>query len=70
MQIIPTYKEFVKILNNNLGKDHDLYVQSDTLLADIFNSFWDKCLVINGFDPAPFLSAPRLVWQAALKKPK
>ena len=40
------------------------------LLANIFNNFWNKCLVINGFDPAPFLSAPRLVWQAALKQPK
>ena len=29
----------------NLGKDNDLYVQSDTLLlADVFNNFRNMCL--------------------------
>ena len=53
----------------NLGEYHDLYVQSDTaLLADVFESFRDKCIEIYEFDPACFLSAPGLAWQARLKK--
>ena len=53
----------------NLGEYHDLYVQSDTtLLADVFESFRDKCLEIYELDPAHFLSAPVLAWQACLKK--
>ena len=53
----------------NLGEYHDLYVQSDTLLlADVFENFRDKCIEIYELDPAHFLSAPRLAWQACLKK--
>ena len=53
----------------NLGEYHDLYVQSDTaLLADVFESFRDKCIEIYELDPAHFLSAPGLAWQACLKK--
>ena len=45
-----------------------MYVQSDTaLLADVFESFRDKCLEIYELDPAHFLSAPGLAWQACLK---
>ena len=47
----------------NVGKYHDLYVQSDTLLlADVFENFRDKCLEIYELDPAHFLSAPGLAW--------
>ena len=53
----------------NLGEYHDLYVRSDTtLLADVFESFRDKCLEIYERGPAHFLSAPGLAWQACLKK--
>ena len=53
----------------NLGEYHDLYVQSDTaLLADVFENFRDKCIEIYELDPAHFLSAPGLAWQACLKK--
>ena len=53
----------------NLGEYHDLDVQSDTaLLLDVFESFRDKCLEIYELDPAHFLSAPGLAWQACLKK--
>ena len=53
---------------DNLGQYHDLYVQSDTaLLADVFESFRDKCLDIDKLDPAYFLSAPGLSWQSGLK---
>ena len=55
----------------NLGEYHDLYVQRDTLLsADVFENFRDKCIEIYGLDPAHFLSAPGLAWQACLKKSK
>ena len=53
----------------NLGEYHDLYVQSDTLLfADVFEKFRETYLEIYQLDPAHFLSAPGLVWQACLRK--
>ena len=46
-----------------------MYVQSDTLsLADAFENFRDKCIEIYKLDPAHFLSALGLAWQACLKK--
>ena len=55
-------KRVFKNLNNkNLGDDHDLYVQSDTLLlADVFENFRNKCIEISELNPAHFLSAPGL----------
>ena len=38
------------------------------LLADVFENFRHKCIEIYGLDPAHFLSAPGLAWQACLKK--
>ena len=53
----------------NMGENHDLYVLSDTLLlANVFGNFRDKGIEIYRFDPAYFLSAPGLAWQAWLKK--
>ena len=53
----------------NLGKYHDLYVQSDTLLlADVYENFRNMCLNIYELDPVYFVSAPGLAWQAWLKK--
>ena len=53
----------------NLGKYHDLYVQSNMLLlADVFNNFRNMCLKKYELDPAHFLSLPGLAWQACLKK--
>ena len=53
----------------NLGNYHGLYVQSDTLLlADVLKNFRNKCIEIYELDPAHFLSAPGLAWQACLKK--
>ena len=46
-----------------------MYVTLDTaLLADVFESFRNKCLDIYKLDPAYFLTAPRLSWWACLKK--
>ena len=48
-----------------------MYVQCDTLLlADVFENFRNKWIEIYELDPAHFLSAPRLAWQACLKKTK
>ena len=38
------------------------------LLADVFESFRNKCVDIYELDPAHFLSTPGLVWQACFKK--
>ena len=55
----------------NLGEYHDLYVQSDpSVLADVLENFRNMCLEIYELDPAKFLSAPGLAWQAAFKKTK
>ena len=40
------------------------------MLADVFENFRNTCLKIYELDPAKFLSAPGLAWQAALKKTK
>ena len=46
-----------------------MYVKSDTLLlADVFETFKNKCIEIYELDPAHFLSAPRLAWHASLDK--
>ena len=53
----------------NLGQYFDLYLESDALfLADVFENFRNMCSEIYEFDPAKFLSALRLAWQAAFKK--
>ena len=53
----------------NLGKYHDVYVQSDTLLlSDVFENFRNMCLSIYKLDPTYFVSALGLAWQACLKK--
>ena len=50
----------------SLGKYHDLYLKSDTLLlADVFENCKKMCLKIYHLDPAKFLSTPGLAWQAA-----
>ena len=43
-----------------------MYVQCDTFLQN----FRNKCIEIYELDPAHFLSAPGLAWQACLKKTK
>ena len=53
----------------NLGEYHDLYVQNDALLiADLFESFSDKCIDIYELDPPHSVSAIGLAQQACLKK--
>ena len=46
-----------------------MYLNSDTLLlADVSENFKKMCLKIYHLDPVRFLSAPRLVRQAAFRK--
>ena len=53
----------------HLGKNHDLYLKSDTLLlADVFKNLSKMCLKIYHLDPVKFLSAPGLAWQVVLEK--
>ena len=60
---------FKELKLKNLGDYPDLYVQSDTLLlADVFENFRNKCIKIYELNPAHFLSAPGLAWEACLKK--
>ena len=55
----------------NSGEYYDLHVQSNILLlADAFKKFRNMCLEIYELDPAKFLSAPGLEWEAVLKKIK
>ena len=37
------------------------------MLADVFGNFRNRCIEIYELDPAHFLSAPGLAWQACLK---
>ena len=54
-----------------IGEYHDLYVQSDTLLlADVFENFWSMSLEIYELNPAHFLTASGLAFQASLKNTK
>ena len=53
---------------NNLGDYHNLYVQGNTLLANVFENFRNECIEIYELDLAHFLSEPGLAWQACLKK--
>ena len=62
-------KVFKAFKLKDLGQYHDLYVQSDTIqLCDIYENFRNICIKVYELDPAHFLSAPGLAWQACLKK--
>ena len=54
---------------NKIVDYHNVYVQIvPLLLTDVFENFRKKCIEIYELDPAYFLSAPGLAWQACLKK--
>ena len=66
---IHAQKVFEEFKLKNLGNYHDFHVQSDTLLlTDVFDNFRNMYIEIYDVDPAHFLSAPGLEWQASLKK--
>ena len=45
-----------------------IYKKDTLLLADVFENFRNKCIETYELDPAYFVSAPGLAWQACLKK--
>ena len=52
----------------NMGEYHDFYLMSDVLLlADVFEKFRKTCYNIYSLDPAWYLTAPGLAWDAMLK---
>ena len=60
---------FINLINKNFGDYHDLYVRSDTLLfSHVFENFRNISIKVYELDPAHFLSAPGLAWQAYLKR--
>ena len=64
-------KVFEEFILTNFGDYLDLHVKSDTLLlADVFENFRNKCIETYELDPAHFLSAPGLAWQACFLKNK
>ncbi|XP_050505444.1 uncharacterized protein LOC126883817 [Diabrotica virgifera virgifera] len=53
----------------NLGEYSDVYLKSDVLLlADVFENFRRNCLFNYKLDPAQYLTAPSLSWDAMLRK--
>ena len=53
----------------SVGEYHDLYLKNYVLLlTDVLANFRSMCLEIQELDPAKFISALGLAWQAALKK--
>lgn len=53
---------------NTVQDYHDLYLKADVLLlADVFEAFRSVCLENYGLDPAHYVSAPHLSWDAMLK---
>ena len=55
----------------NLGENHNLHVQSDTLLlVDVIENLRNKCINIYELDPQKCLWVSGLAWPAALKETK
>jgi len=51
----------------NIGDYHDLYLKTDVLLlADVWESFSKTCFEQYKLDPAHYVSAPHLTWDAML----
>jgi hypothetical protein len=62
-------KIWKKFRCRNLGEYHDLYLKTDVLLlTDIFSKFRETSMKHYGLDPAHYVSAPALSWDAMLKK--
>lgn len=59
---------FNKFNCKNIGDYHDLYLKTDVcLLSDVFENFRNVCVNAYELDPANYLTAPSLSWDAMLK---
>ena len=66
---IDAQKVFKEFNIKHLCRYRDLYVQNDTLLfANVLEKFKNEYIEIYELDPACFLFATALAWQACLKK--
>ncbi|CAB4004930.1 NYNRIN [Paramuricea clavata] len=62
-------KVYEKFNCSNLGDYYDLYLKTDVLLlADVFEDFRRVCLGSYKLDPAHYIFAPGLSWDAMLKR--
>jgi hypothetical protein len=53
----------------SLGDLHDHYVRCDVLqLADVWESFRQRCRKVDGLDPNHYFTLPQLAWDSALLK--
>ena len=64
------YNHAKKVLNvfkiENMGRYHDLYLNSDILLlADVFENFRETCLEYYKLDPCHSFTSPGLSWDAS-----
>ena len=52
----------------NMQEYHDLYLNLDVLLlADVFEYFWQTCILDYGLDPAHYYTLPGFTFDACLK---
>lgn len=66
------YRHAKKVWNtigcNTFGDYHDIYLKTDVLLlADVFETFRNTSMQHYGLDPAHYISAPGMSWDAMLK---
>ena len=61
-------RRWQKFGSHTLKEYHDIYLKTDVLiLADIFENVRNTCVGAYGLDPAHYLSAAGLSWDAMLK---
>lgn len=66
MQITRKQKKFVKVLKKKKAKT--IICMLKAILADVFEKFWNICLVIYELDLVRSGTAQGLAWRAAFKK--
>jgi hypothetical protein len=63
-----SHRVWTEMKINTMGEWHDLYLKIDVLLlADIFENLRQTCYQYYKLDPACYLTAPSLAWDAMLK---
>ena len=71
MEITHTHRTFTTHKCKDFGDYHWLYLKTDVLLlADVFESFRKMSITHYKLDPANYLTAASLAWDAALLQTK